>query len=285
MKKSLMIALLVGAAASPVLAQNTPAATPAPAAAPSAAKKQLLDRLVALQQPGLESMAVGLTEQPLRQMLGAAQQALGRVPEDKRQAAITQIEGLAKKYSDDMRPIAKDKAAKLGQSALGPMLNERFTEDELRQLLVALEAPAYKKYQAALPELGNAFTDDEIRAFDKRIREAMAGAGEVDYCASPKFDGLAVELVYEKGELAVAANMFARPQQQPQILPLRRAGLRQLRQRICFGACDQPELSTPDECERCQNVEQQVDGGEKPEQPGRHVLHEGPDHVALAVVR
>lgn len=173
MKKSLMIALLVGAATSPVLAQNTPAATPAPAAAPSAAKKQLLDRLVALQQPGLESMAIGLTEQPLRQMLGAAQQALGRVPEDKRQAAITQIEGLAKKYSDDMRPIAKDKAAKLGQSALGPMLNERFTEDELRQLLVALEAPAYKKYQAALPELGNAFTEQLVTELRPTVEPKM----------------------------------------------------------------------------------------------------------------
>jgi hypothetical protein len=163
MKKSLMIALLATAAAAQ--AQVTPRAEPAAPAAvapPSAAKKALLDRLVALQQPGLDSMARGLAEQPLRQMLGAAQQALPRVPEDKREAAIQKIEGLAKQYSDDVGPIAKDKAGKLGQTTLAPQLNERFTEDELRQLLVALESPAYKKYQAALPELGNAFTQQLV---------------------------------------------------------------------------------------------------------------------------
>jgi hypothetical protein len=165
MKKSLMIALLAGAAVTQAQAQVTPqapAAAPAPVAAPSAAKKALLDRLVALQQPGLESMARGLAEQPLRQLMGAAQQALPRVPEDKREAAISKIEGLAKQYADDVGPLAKEKAAKLGQTALLPMLNERFSEDELRALLVALEAPAYKKYQAALPELGNAFTQQLV---------------------------------------------------------------------------------------------------------------------------
>src|SRR5688572_20967168 len=117
MKKTLMIALLATASAAQAqVTPQAPAPAPAPVAAPSAAKKALLDRLVALQQPGLESMARGLAEQPLRQMLGAAQNALPRVPEDKREAAIQKIEGLAKQYADDVGPIAKDKAAKLGQS-------------------------------------------------------------------------------------------------------------------------------------------------------------------------
>src|SRR5690606_39344175 len=46
-----------------------------------------------------------------------------------------------------------------------------------------------------------------IRAFDRRIREAMALEAEtVDYCASPKFDGLAATLRYEGGRLVLGAT-------------------------------------------------------------------------------
>ncbi len=48
-----------------------------------------------------------------------------------------------------------------------------------------------------------------VRAFDERVRERLAAAGDdgpVDYLCEPKFDGLSVELVYEDGELARAAT-------------------------------------------------------------------------------
>ncbi len=163
MKKILLITLLGTALAAQ--AQNTPApAAPAAASvpAPSAAKKDLLNRLLALQQPALESTARNLAEQPMRQMLAAAEQALPRVPEDKREAAVKQIEGLAKKYAEEAAAVSKERSAKIAQSALLPLYNEKFSEDELRQLLVALEAPAYKKFQQAMPEAGNAFTQQLV---------------------------------------------------------------------------------------------------------------------------
>lgn len=46
--------------------------------------------------------------------------------------------------------------------------------------------------------LNNAFADADIEAFDRRIREALAVDG-VAYDAGPKFDGLAVTLIYEDG--------------------------------------------------------------------------------------
>ncbi|HNE41561.1 NAD-dependent DNA ligase LigA, partial [Accumulibacter sp.] len=47
--------------------------------------------------------------------------------------------------------------------------------------------------------LNNAFSDEEIAAFDRRVREALAVDGDVAYSAEPKFDGLAVALLYENG--------------------------------------------------------------------------------------
>ncbi len=46
--------------------------------------------------------------------------------------------------------------------------------------------------------LANAFLEEEIEAFDRRVRETLDVA-EVEYAAEPKFDGLAISLRYEHG--------------------------------------------------------------------------------------
>jgi len=46
--------------------------------------------------------------------------------------------------------------------------------------------------------LANAFSDDEIFEFDKRIKK-LTGVHAVTYVAEPKLDGLAVNLIYENG--------------------------------------------------------------------------------------
>lgn len=47
--------------------------------------------------------------------------------------------------------------------------------------------------------LENAVSEEEIQAFDDRIRKGLDTVDEVSYVAEPKLDGLAVELVYENG--------------------------------------------------------------------------------------
>lgn len=54
--------------------------------------------------------------------------------------------------------------------------------------------------------LGNAFTDSEIINFDRRVRKILGTDDEILYTVEPKLDGLAVELVYEKGKLIVAST-------------------------------------------------------------------------------
>jgi DNA ligase (NAD+) len=53
--------------------------------------------------------------------------------------------------------------------------------------------------------LNNALSDEEAAAFDRRVRETL-GAQEIEYAAEPKFDGLAISLSYEDGQLAVGAT-------------------------------------------------------------------------------
>jgi DNA ligase (NAD+) len=54
------------------------------------------------------------------------------------------------------------------------------------------------KHRQAMLSLNNAFSDDELIAFDKRIREGL-NIAEVEYAVEPKFDGLAITLTYEHG--------------------------------------------------------------------------------------
>jgi DNA ligase (NAD+) len=54
--------------------------------------------------------------------------------------------------------------------------------------------------------LNNAFAEDEVRAFDRRVRESLEAANDIEYAVEPKFDGLAVSLSYEHGVLAMGAT-------------------------------------------------------------------------------
>ena len=62
----------------------------------------------------------------------------------------------------------------------------------------ALSAFESVKHRQAMLSLNNAFADDELAAFDKRIREVL-GVDMVEYAVEPKFDGLAITLTYEHG--------------------------------------------------------------------------------------
>ncbi|MGO3296145.1 MAG: NAD-dependent DNA ligase LigA [Marinobacter sp.] len=54
--------------------------------------------------------------------------------------------------------------------------------------------------------LDNAFNEDELRDFDRRVRERLSSENDVEYVCEPKLDGLAVSLHYEQGSLIQAAT-------------------------------------------------------------------------------
>ncbi len=61
------------------------------------------------------------------------------------------------------------------------------------------------KHRQAMLSLNNAFSDNELLAFDKRVRESL-GIEQIDYAVEPKFDGLAITLSYENGVLTQGAT-------------------------------------------------------------------------------
>ncbi len=68
-----------------------------------------------------------------------------------------------------------------------------------------LSAFAAVRHRSPMLSLANAFDEDEVRAFDRRIRTAVESE-TIDYAVEPKFDGLAVSLVYEDGVFVQGAT-------------------------------------------------------------------------------
>lgn len=54
--------------------------------------------------------------------------------------------------------------------------------------------------------LDNAFTEEDLLNFDRRVRERLDDVESVEYAAEPKLDGLAVSFRYEAGRLVQAAT-------------------------------------------------------------------------------
>jgi len=55
------------------------------------------------------------------------------------------------------------------------------------------------RHRSSMLSLANAMNENDLRAFDGRVRRDLELEGPITYVCEPKLDGLAVELVYENG--------------------------------------------------------------------------------------
>src|SRR5580658_8543564 len=62
------------------------------------------------------------------------------------------------------------------------------------------------KHRLAMLSLDNAFSEEDVRDFDRRIRERLGQNDAIRYAAEPKLDGLAVSALYENGTFVRGAT-------------------------------------------------------------------------------
>lgn len=55
------------------------------------------------------------------------------------------------------------------------------------------------KHTEPMLSLDNAFSFDEVREFDQRVKRFLKSDEDIEYTVEPKYDGLAIELTYKKG--------------------------------------------------------------------------------------
>ena len=89
---------------------------------------------------------------------------------------------------------------------------EHASPDSPTQRVGGRVAEGFRQVEHAVPMLSllNAFNDEDVAGFDRRIRESLASSGVDEtallYCCELKFDGLAVSLRYEAGRLVQGAT-------------------------------------------------------------------------------
>jgi uncharacterized protein len=137
------------------------------AATSSPAKKELVSKILSLQQGGIEALSRSMTEQPAVQIMQQASQVLQRMPAERRDAVARDIEADLRKYVEDTVPMVRDKAVKLAPSTIGALLEERFSEDELKQIVALLESPVNRKFQSMTGDMQRAISE-------KLVAEAKA---------------------------------------------------------------------------------------------------------------
>ena len=133
-----------------------------------ATKKELIAKMMRLQQPAVELAAQALAEQPAKQMLHQAGLALQtRVEPDKREIVAQEIQADIKRYVDDTVPLVRERALRLAPLTIGALMNERFSEAELRQLIAIIESPVNRKYLQMGGEMHRVLKDrlvDDMKA-------------------------------------------------------------------------------------------------------------------------
>ena len=180
---SLALCLVAGNAAAQLVPPVATQPTTPPATQSSPAKKELVAKILLLQQPSIEGIATLLAQQPAAQMMQGANVALqSRIAPDKREAVAKEIQADIKKYVDEAVPLLRERAVKLAPSTLGPLLEEKFSEDELKQLIAIMESPVNRKYGQMNGELQKALGDKlvtETRSLiEPKVKELDASIGK-----------------------------------------------------------------------------------------------------------
>jgi len=167
------------------------------AQAQGTAKKELVAKLLQLQRSSIEELARSIVERPAVKLMQAAAGTLQtQVPADKREALAKSVDADIRKYIEEATPLLADRAVKIAPEAYGALIEQKFSEDELRQLIAWLESPVNRKFQQQLPEMQDAFTqrlvteagpllDGKVQALNRKV-QATLGVPAAPASTAPK---------------------------------------------------------------------------------------------------
>ncbi len=118
------------------------------------------------------------------------------------------------KHHDEL--YYKDSAPEITDYEYDKLFTELKNIEDLNPSLITDDSPTQrvsdapvdfflkKKHQLPMLSLQNTYNLKDIQDFDLRCKKVLASKDEIEYCCEPKFDGLAVELIYKNGSLTSA---------------------------------------------------------------------------------
>jgi len=137
-----------------------------------ASKQALVQRVLA--KMGLDAVGLQMLQTPVADMLRQSRVVVqSRVPADKQDATMKDITAEATKFVDQETPALRASTHTIVQSSVAPLLAQKFSEDELKQLAGILESPVLAKFETVLPELKRAVGENVAKANAAQIQPKM----------------------------------------------------------------------------------------------------------------
>jgi uncharacterized protein len=147
----------------------------AQAQATEGGKKELVAKILKLQQSGIDAVAQNLVNEPAAQLWQQSTMVMQtRIAPEKREALAKAIQADIKKYVDSTLPAVRDRATKLAPSVLAPILEDKFTEDELKELIGILESPVNRRFQQMAPDMQKGLTEKLVTEMRGEVRPKVA---------------------------------------------------------------------------------------------------------------
>lgn len=148
--------------------------------AAGATKQELVARVLKLWH--MEDIGESMLQQPVGNAMQQARVMLqGRAAPEKRDAAMKEIVEDAGKFMNENKGITRASAEKLIPTTVAPILAERFTEEELKQIIMILESPVKAKFEAMVPELqkklGESVAADTRPVIDPKLQDLQQRIG------------------------------------------------------------------------------------------------------------
>jgi hypothetical protein len=136
-------------------------------------EKQALVQRVLAKMP-MENVGLAMLQKPIAEAVVQARAVLqGRVAPDKQEAVLKEINLEAEKVFNEEAPLVRASTRAAVDSAVAPLLAQRFTDDELKQLAAILESPVKAKFEALAPEIHKTLGQSVAKANQAQVNARL----------------------------------------------------------------------------------------------------------------
>jgi hypothetical protein len=137
-----------------------------------AEKQALVNRVLA--KMALDTVGLQMLQAPVAEMLRQSRVVVtSRVPAEKQEAAMKDITAEATKFLEQEAPPLRASTQAAVKSSVAPLLAQKFSVEELKQLAEVLESPVLAKFETLVPEMKKTVGDNVAKANAAQIQPKM----------------------------------------------------------------------------------------------------------------
>lgn len=142
------------------------------AAAVPAEKQALVKRVLA--KMALDSVGLQMLQAPVAEMVRQSRVVVtSRVPAEKQEAVMKDVTAEANSFLEKEGPALRTSTHAVVQSSVAPLLAQKFSVEELKQLADILESPVLAKFETLVPEMKKSVGDNVAKANAAQIQPKM----------------------------------------------------------------------------------------------------------------